>query len=174
MSRKLLIIIFGATCWMAGCSGESADNQAPVVEPAASSSALSAAPPTVQPSPAISVPDVAGKTPSEVAAVLGLSSSQETIRNQGRPYTKRYYRDGDIEIVYVDGKADWITIFGHGQLPFGPDVLPALGLPATEPTFANPNGVYRWETIPGIRELSVFLGQDGRAHYAYVLVNTKP
>jgi hypothetical protein len=175
MSGKRFINTFIAGCCLAGCSGNSADTQPPAGDAAASISSSSTAPPaSSQTTAAISILDVAGKTPLQVAAVLGPPNAQETIHSRGKPYTKRLYHDGDIEIVYVRGRADWITIFGHGQLPFGPDVLPALGLSTAEPTFANPDGVYRWESIPGLKEVSVFLGQGGRAQYAYVLVSTKP
>jgi len=126
------------------------------------------------PADSLAIPAIAGKSSSQVAGILGQPTATETIHSRGRPLTKRYYRDGDIEIVYVNGKADWITVFGRGRLPFGPAVLPALGLPSAEPTFSNPAAVIRWETIPGIRELSVFPGGNGWAHYVYVLVNTKP
>ena len=131
-------------------------------------------PPVAAPSPVVDIPSIANKTEAEVATVLGQPTGQDTIRNNGKRYPKRIYRNGDIDIVFVDGRADWITVFGQGRLPYGTGVLAALGLPYRTPTFENPPAVIRWSNIRGIHEVSVFPGKNGRAYYAYVLINTEP
>jgi len=141
--------------------------------PPAPAAQIAPTPPAADPV-VVDVPAIAGKRPAQVAAILGTPTATETIRSHGKPLPKRIYRNGDVEVVYVDGKADWITVFGQGQLPFGPEVLSALGLPSTPPSFFNPLGVIRWERISGLRTVSVFPNPDGHAHYAYILVNTSP
>ena len=101
---------------------------------------------------AFDVPAIAGKTPAEVQAVLG-------VPEEGSPegqHPRLIYRKGDVEIVFVDGEAEWITFYDMTNVPFSRRALRALGLPNLEPTFSNPPWVIRWENIPGIRELNVF------------------
>jgi hypothetical protein len=129
---------------------------------------------TEAPAVVVDIRGIAGKSQAEVARVLGEPTASETTRHGGRNLPKMKYRGGDIEIVFVDGKADWITVFGKGRLPFDTQVLGALGLPSTRPSFSSPSAVIRWENIPGVREVSVFPGQGGRAHYAYISVRTAP
>ncbi|NEZ64615.1 hypothetical protein D0962_17780 [Leptolyngbyaceae cyanobacterium CCMR0082] len=59
----------------------------------------------------LDVDQVAEKTPEEVVSILGEPSSQETVTpsNTPCPCDKFIYRGGKVEIVYINGKADWIT-----------------------------------------------------------------
>jgi outer membrane protein assembly factor BamA len=54
----------------------------------------------------IYISDIAFHTQDEVAAVLGESISSETTDNG----IKHLYKDGRFEVVYINEKADWITI----------------------------------------------------------------
>lgn len=58
------------------------------------------------------VSDIAGKTRAEVEQVLGKPSSSQkvAINRQGCPCEKLTYKYGQVEIVYIKGKSDWITI----------------------------------------------------------------
>lgn len=120
------------------------------------------------------ISEIGGKSQAEVEAVLGPASSTETTQSQGKAYPKRIYRDGAVEVVFVDGLADWITFFPSEPLAFEPEVLRVLGLPEAKPALYNPNTVIRWEAAAGLREISVFPGQGNTVHYVYVLVRTKP
>ncbi len=59
----------------------------------------------------INVDDIAGKPPEEVASVLGQPTGEETVNPSGTscPCEKLIYKDGKVEIVYMNGIADWIT-----------------------------------------------------------------
>ena len=123
---------------------------------------------------ALPVLEIGGKAPAEVEAVLGPASSEEATQSRGKAYPKRIYRDGTVEVVFVDGLADWITFFPSEPLTFEPEVLRTLGLPEAKPDFYNPNTVIRWEAVAGLREISVFPGEGEKVHYVYILVRTKP
>ena len=110
---------------------------------------------------------VAGKTSRDVAAYLGEPSHCEPIKCG----QKCHYDKGETEIVFIDGKADWITVEAMDQTPFSPAALGALGLDVRKPTFVNPKCVYRWNTFPGILDISIFRGRVN-ADYAYIQVNS--
>ena len=114
----------------------------------------------------LDIPAIAGKSQDEVAEVLGSPSGRETTRHEGKELPKVLYRNGDVEVVYVDGKADWITLYN--PLPLRQASLARLNLPVREPTFARRGLVMRWENgrIPGVQ--AVYLFRD----YVYVNVRT--
>jgi hypothetical protein len=116
---------------------------------------------------------IAGKTPAEVEAVLGAPSSRGTARHGGASLPQHFYKGGAIEVVYVDGKADWITISRLGSVRFGEQALEAIGLTPTAPTFSS-RVVMRWDRIQGLREVSIFPTDARRVDYAYILARTKP
>lgn len=124
------------------------------------------------PIPLIDLTQIAGRSESEVAVLLGDPTGMETVPANGRSFPKKFYRGGDV--VFVDGRADWITGFGEGKLPFSNDVLAYFGLPDAPPTFSNPPLTIRWENISGLREVNIFHGQNGYADYAHILVSTQP
>lgn len=55
---------------------------------------------------------IAGKTQSQIAKLYGKPTSAETVKPSRTPCPcpKRIYKGGEIEIVFINGKADWITI----------------------------------------------------------------
>lgn len=118
--------------------------------------------------PVVDLARIAGKTKEEVAMVLGKPDSILTVKGgeQAR------YGKGDIEIVFVKGKADWITVGALAEVPFAPKALEALGLKETPPSFGNRH-VMRWKTLPGLLEVAIFPGQKN-CDYAYVEVFTHP
>lgn len=59
----------------------------------------------------IYIDDIAGKKPEEVESILGRYSKKEIINPSKVGYCpKRTYLGGLVEIVYIEGKADWITV----------------------------------------------------------------
>lgn len=59
----------------------------------------------------IHIDDIAGKKPEEVESILGRYSKKEIINPSKVGYCpKRIYLGGLVEIVYIDDKADWITV----------------------------------------------------------------
>ena len=117
---------------------------------------------------------IAGKTPEVVAQVLGQPSSEEIIKNKGEVLPKKIYDNGDVEVVYVNGVADWITVYGHGDISYGPEALTQFGLTNLPPTFSNPVATIRWSNLPGFKEVNLFPGQQNKCFYAYFLVKTNP
>lgn len=120
-----------------------------------------------QAAPVVDVTKIAGKSENEVAKYLGKPSSCGKSK-QGK---KCQYNKGETEIVFIQGKADWITVEGIDQIPFTNAALVALGLKEAGPAFSN-NFTKRWERIEDLREVSLFKGASS-SDYAYIKVTTK-
>jgi len=118
--------------------------------------------------PVVDIATIAGKTQAEVAAVLGAADSVSTVKGGERAH----YAKGDTEIVFVKGKADWITISALGDVPFNSKALEALGIKDSPPTFGNQH-VLRWNGLPGLLEVSIF-PRTKNCDYAYIEVSTRP
>lgn len=117
--------------------------------------------------PIIEIKKVAGKTANEVESVLGAPSQTETVK-QG---TKRFYMKGAIEIVFINDKADWITVTPTKMTSFTKEALGELGLPVREATFSNQH-VLKWEPFDDYQSISIFPGPDG-IDYIYVMTQTR-
>lgn len=124
---------------------------------------------------------IAGVDQDSVARVLGEPFKVENIPEGA---IAAYYRPassprelssgGSIEVDFVNGRADWITIKGQTGMPYSPAVLQSLGLSTTPPSFSNQHFI-AWTTIPGFKEIRVFPDhQRGRVHYVWVNVFTSP
>jgi hypothetical protein len=117
---------------------------------------------TVHADMVIDVKKIAGKTADEVAIILGAPESCE-VTKYGRSCL---YRKGETEIVFINGKADWITIEGIDHIPFSTSALTAIGLEETSPSFRN-DFTMRWHSIQGLMEVSIFKGSSN-SDYAYI------
>jgi len=115
----------------------------------------------------VDVTKIAGKSEKEVSAYLGMPSSC----GKSKYGNKCQYGKGETEIVFINSKADWITIEGIDQIPFSKAILEALGLKEATPSFINASTM-RWESIQGLKEVSLFKGASG-SDYAYIKVKTK-
>lgn len=114
----------------------------------------------------VDVTKIAGKDAKQVAQILGPS---KCIKIKYGP--KCEYRNGGIEIVFIEGVADWITINNLEDIPFNADALKALGLNKSHPSATRPT-VIRWDSIPGFLSVSLFKGSIG-CEYAYVKIKTQ-
>ena len=126
----------------------------------------------------IHLDDIAGMTRSHIEVILGPASRVEMVRPgntpcQEQPCEKVFYQGGKYEIVFIDGVADWITIYQAAVFELNDSVIECLGLPKTPPTFSNPNMVIRWENIMGLREISFFNNGSGRVAYIYIKCATR-
>ena len=121
------------------------------------------------------LPAIAGKTEAEVTAVLGNPSGRETERSQYGTHPRVMYRDGQVEVVFLNGRAEWMTLYNDaGTFRFSQTILQQLNVPNRQPAFVNPQYVMRWERIPEALSLSVFGdGQQG-VRYVHVIVSTMP
>jgi len=118
--------------------------------------------------PIIDVIKIAGKGEKDVAAYLGKPSSCGSSK-----YGKKcQYKKGETEIVFINGKADWITIWAMGHIPFSREALGVLGLNDARPQFSN-KFTLRWHLIQGLWEVSLFPGHGSYSDYAYIKVKTK-
>ena len=110
---------------------------------------------------------IAGKSENEVSVYLGQPSSCGSSK-----YGKKcQYQKGETEIVFINGKADWITVEGIDHIPFSKSALRAIGLKEARPSFSN-NFMLRWDSIQGLMEVSIFKGAS-KSDYAYIKVKTK-
>ncbi len=115
----------------------------------------------------IDIPSIAGKTKAQVSDLIGkpLSCSDSKYGE------KCQYKVGETEIIFIQGKADWITVEGLDDMAFDEKTLSALGLPSKKPTFVNPYRK-RWELHNGLKSVSRFKGSSN-ADYAYIKAFTK-
>jgi hypothetical protein len=60
----------------------------------------------------INVSQIAKKTPDQIEKMFGKPTFTDNITPSGAPCpcVKKIYLNGDIEIVFINDKADWITI----------------------------------------------------------------
>ena len=100
--------------------------------------------------PIIDVLDIRGRTQPEVALQLGQSlHCAETYQGTGCQYA------GGIEVVFIDGRADWILVAPEVEIPFEPTALRHIGLSPTTPTVRNPFRMH-WDGHQGLAVVSVY------------------
>ena len=114
----------------------------------------------------VDIPLIAGKTQEKVAAVLGQPAACENVK-QGK---KCSYQPGKTDIVFIAGKADWITVNALDDVPYSKNALPFLGLEASTPSFAN-KFVMRWSGVSNLIDVSIF-PSEGQVSYAYIKTAT--
>lgn len=122
---------------------------------------------TASAAPVVDVTQIAGKTEAAVSAYLGAPSDC----GKSKYGKKCQYSKGETEIVFINGKADWITIEGMDSIPFTKAALTALGLKVRHPSFSSDYSL-KWNSIQGIGEISIFKG-GSKSDYAYIKVATK-
>lgn len=123
---------------------------------------------------AVDLASIAGKTQNEVSKVLGSPIDNEMTRENGSTKygPKKFYRDESVEIVFIDGKADWITIYPKEKVHFSVEALTALGLEVRGSDFRNDNEI-RWGKHVKYHEISAFGGQNDSVWYYYIKVKTE-
>lgn len=129
----------------------------------------------VQRSVVLDVPSIAGKSKSEVESKIGVAEcdASRKISESGPVHGERCtFSKSGAEIVFIDGKADWITANAMSTVSFDVSAIESLALPPQPPTFKSEH-VIRWENIPGYLSVSVNPGADGKVFFAYIKVATK-
>lgn len=121
----------------------------------------------------VDVPALAGKDEAAVAKLLGKPVGGEKTK-YGPKKLYKAAQGTDVEVVFINGKADWLTITPSkdAPVPFGP----ACGQPIGIPAGVGPNHVtaqaITWNNAPGF--LSVTASPvEGRVWYWYVKVKTR-
>ena len=123
----------------------------------------------------INIPDIAGKTPEQVAKILGKATKTKMVKPSRTPCPcpKHIYKNGAVEVMFIGGRADWITVNELGAASYTKATLALLGLPIKKPTISN-SFVMRWENIPGFFEVFLFPMSNGKdVFYAYIKTRTK-
>jgi len=115
----------------------------------------------------IDIPKIAGKSQSVVEKLLG----KPTYCEKSKYGVKCYYSQGDTEIIFIKGKADWITVNEMGDAKYNKKSLALLGLPVKNPSFSNKH-VMRWNNLQGLHEVYLFPAGN-KIFYAYIKVKTK-
>ena len=115
----------------------------------------------------VDVPAIVGKSKAEVSTLIGAPSSC----SQSKYGEKCQFSKGETEIVFIKGKADWITIEAIDNVPFNQAALESIGFKSSPPSFKN-NFSMRWSGVDGLYKGSLFKGEKN-SDYAYIKAYTK-
>lgn len=169
-------------CGLLACSN-------PSPAPAPTLAKAKVEPPAPQPMPPqvptaiVDIPSIASASLSEVEDLHGAPVGCETVNPSGVGKAKKCgYLGGNLEVVYINDKADWITVYGsqarspdHPKLKgvVGPKALEQLGLSAGQGT-SGPISLSFVGTVEGIRSVTLFQEtlSNKTLNYAYVKVHT--
>lgn len=132
-------------------------------------------PPKVE-SPWIDLTSIIGRDQGAVDGALGAPTGCESVSpSRVGKSPKCSYRDGNVEVVFIKGKADWITVYGTDsrapasalEVSFDAASLAQLGLSGS-PTATSPIGVFWKGSVQGAREVTMFGQKGGKVSYFYV------
>jgi hypothetical protein len=115
----------------------------------------------------IDVPAIVGKNKAEVSTIIGAPSSC----SKSKYGEKCQFPKGETEIIFIKGKADWITIEALDNIPFGQLAIESIGFKSSSPSFENSFSI-RWSGLAGLYEVSLFKGEKN-SDYAYIKAYTK-
>jgi hypothetical protein len=123
----------------------------------------------------IDVSTIIGKNKTDIEKILGKPDNVEMIKPTNTPCQdtaceQANYQSNKFEIVFINDKADWITINQVSEHEINDESIELLALEATQPTFNSPGNVTKWNNIENIKELSIF--DDGTGHMAYIYIKT--
>lgn len=115
----------------------------------------------------LDVPALVGKSKAEVSEIIG-----EPISCGPSKYGEKCkFKKAETEIVFIKGKADWITIEGIDNKPFADTTLQLFGFNNQKPSYSN-SFTKRWEPLEGLISFSLFKGISN-SDYAYIKAYTK-
>jgi hypothetical protein len=113
------------------------------------------------------VPAIVGKSKAEVSTLIGAPSSC----TKSKYGEKCQFSKGETEIVFIEGKADWITVEAIDSVPFSQEALVSIGFKSSPPSFKNSFSM-KWSGLGGLYEVSLFKGEKN-SDYAYIKSYTK-
>ena len=121
----------------------------------------------------IDVSTIIGKNKTDIEKILGKPDNVEMIKPINTPCQdtaceQANYQSNKFEIVFINDKADWITINQVSEYEINDESIELLGLEAALPTFNSPGNVTKWNNIENIKELSIF--DDGSGHMGYISI----
>ncbi|RBN50914.1 hypothetical protein [Flavobacterium psychrolimnae] len=125
----------------------------------------------------IDVKTIIGKTESEIEKILGKSENSEQVSPSNTPCKdipceKKFYQKNKFEIVFIDGKSDWITINNISNFDFNSENITLLGLSSTVPNFENTISI-KWNDIENINDVTFFNNGENKIEYIYIKAYTK-
>lgn len=125
----------------------------------------------------INLKKIAGKAPEEIEIILGKPERTEKVSPSNTPCKespcdKKIYKDGKFEIVYINQKADWITINNLSNNSFDESAVSFLGLPTKQPSNKNER-IIKWQNLENIKEISVFNDGNNGVDYIYIKTRTE-
>lgn len=120
----------------------------------------------------IDIKSVSNKSESEVKKLLGDGQIQKpwSDKKAGCASCPRISYKGDsVEVIFVNGKSDRITV-NNIPYPLQPEaVLASLGLQEAQASFSN-EGLIRWNNVPGFHEITA---SGNERQIDYILIQTK-
>lgn len=126
----------------------------------------------------IDLKSIAGKSKIEVDKILGNPENVEAFSESSTPCKnipceKAFYQKNKFEIIFINGKADWITVNDLSKYDFNEDNIEIFGFSKTEPDFTNPQDLIRWKNIENISEVNIFNDGSNKISYAYIKISTE-
>ena len=115
----------------------------------------------------LDVTEIVGKTQEQVVNLL----DSPTNCSKTKYGTKCAYVQGETEIVFINNKADWITVEGIDNIPFNKEALKSVGIKPANPSFKNDFSM-RWDSIQGLKSVSLFKGVTN-SDYIYIKAFTE-
>ena len=113
----------------------------------------------------VDVPALAGKSRLELEATLGPVVKVENVAPSGISTSpKLYFKEEDVEVVFIADRSDWITISSLGSLPYEAASIVHLGFAPSPPSTSNENSI-RWKDLQGFLEVALFPGRPGYCSY---------
>ncbi len=125
----------------------------------------------------IDIKTIIGKTENEIEKILGKAENSEKVSPSNtpckeNPCEKKFYQKNKFEIVFIDGKSDWITINNVSNFDFNSENITLLGLKSTMPKYENDMSI-DWNDIENINELTFFNNGENKIDYIYIKAFTK-
>jgi len=126
----------------------------------------------------IDILSIVGKDKTAVERVLGKPENREIVKPSNTPCVnkgcdKLIYKSGKYEVVFINEKADWITISNVSKFDTTIETIGLLGLEIAEPDFNSPLNVIRWKDIQNIKEINFFDNGSGKLDYIYIKSETE-
>ena len=121
----------------------------------------------------VDILNVVGKDKTTVEKVLGKPENTEKVKPSNTPCKEKgcdklTYKSGKYEIIFINNKADWITIYDVSEFETNVDAIKLLGLNLAEPEFNSPLNLIRWKNIENIKEINFFDNGSGKLDYIYI------
>lgn len=126
----------------------------------------------------IDIKTIIGKNQEEIEKILGKPESGEKVSPsrtpcKEEPCQKNYYKNNEFEfeIVFINDKADWITIHNVSNFESNEENITLLGLPQSNPTY-NTGMDIGWESSNDIHEIMFFKTTENKLDYIYIKAYT--